>query len=390
MRATRSSRRFVNDGEDPVDIYWRVLKLETLEAGKETAFETTAGSRWSFRQGDDVLKSVRVGQAARNVYRRCKSQSFDAHPVEMTFVTPSAARVVFDVGEGEVEYEGDRAHPVETYHGPSGAPTMRWVTCRGRLLQTRPAPAAVSHELMARSVHVHSRLVALHALLGRKRARLPARCAPIGCVRFGARAGPRRLAELSTSSSICSSICSSRCSGTAARSAYRVQCPSSCRKSSSAPARRTTAFLKTRPSYGQPQTARSSTCNHQQRSWHSAPPRPGTTKCAPVPSPRPCGSGSGGGRSDSPKNWSAEDVRLVDEGNGTTFPTSGFQQGGVAGAMSPSSVSKSTGVSFSVRPSIPTRGPRSRRPSSRSTMNDAEANWPAPLVSTRAWCRTWS
>jgi len=108
--------RFVNDGEDSVDIYWRVLKLETLEAGKETAFETTAGSRWSFRQGDDVLKSVRVGRAARNVYA-LQGQSFDAHPVEMTFVTPSDARVVFDVGEGEVEYEGDRAHPVETYHG---------------------------------------------------------------------------------------------------------------------------------------------------------------------------------------------------------------------------------------------------------------------------------
>ena len=30
---------------------------------------------------------------------------------------PPDARVVFDVGEGEVEYEGDRAHPVETYHG---------------------------------------------------------------------------------------------------------------------------------------------------------------------------------------------------------------------------------------------------------------------------------
>ncbi len=108
--------RFVNDGEDPVDIYWRVLKLETLEAGKETAFETTAGSRWSFRRGDDVLKSVRVGRAARNVYA-LHGQSFDAHPVEMTFVTPSDARVVFDAGEGEVEYEGDRAHPVETYHG---------------------------------------------------------------------------------------------------------------------------------------------------------------------------------------------------------------------------------------------------------------------------------
>jgi len=108
--------RFVNDGEDSVDIYWRVLKLETLEAGKETAFETTAGSRWSFRQGDDVLKSVRVGRAARNVYA-LQGQSFDAHPVEMTFVTPSDARVVFDAGEGEVEYEGDRAHPVETYHG---------------------------------------------------------------------------------------------------------------------------------------------------------------------------------------------------------------------------------------------------------------------------------
>ena len=108
--------RFVNDGEDSVDIYWRVLKLETLEAGKETAFETTAGSRWSFRQGDDVLKSVRVGRAARNVYA-LQGQSFDAHPVEMTFVTPSDARVVFDVGEGEVEYEGDREHPVETYHG---------------------------------------------------------------------------------------------------------------------------------------------------------------------------------------------------------------------------------------------------------------------------------
>jgi len=108
--------RFVNDGDEEVDIYWRVLKLETLEAGKETAFETTAGSRWSFRRGDDVLKSVRVGRAARNVYA-LRGESLEAHPVEMAFVTPSDARVVFDVGEGEVEYEGDRAHPVETYHG---------------------------------------------------------------------------------------------------------------------------------------------------------------------------------------------------------------------------------------------------------------------------------
>ena len=46
-----------------------------------------------------------------------QGESLEAHPVEMTFVTPSDARVVFDVGEGEVEYEGDRAHPVETYHG---------------------------------------------------------------------------------------------------------------------------------------------------------------------------------------------------------------------------------------------------------------------------------
>ena len=129
--------RFVNDGEDPVDIYWRVLKLETLEAGKETAFETTAGSRWSFRQGDDVLKSVRVGRAARNVYA-LQGQSFDAHPVEMTFVTPSDARVVFDVGEGEVEYEGDRAHPVETYHGH----VWRAYDVLGNLIGSRTVDAA--------------------------------------------------------------------------------------------------------------------------------------------------------------------------------------------------------------------------------------------------------
>ena len=117
-----------------MDIYWRVLKLETLEAGKETAFETTAGSRWSFRRGDDVLKSVRVGRAARNVYA-LPGQSFDAHPVEMTFVTPSDARVVFDAGEGEVEYEGDRARPGrDVPRRTSGAPTMRWATCSGRLL----------------------------------------------------------------------------------------------------------------------------------------------------------------------------------------------------------------------------------------------------------------
>jgi hypothetical protein len=129
--------RFVNDGEDSVDIYWRVLKLETLEAGKETAFETTAGSRWSFRQGDDVLKSVRVGRAARNVYA-LQGQSFDAHPVEMTFVTPSDARVVFDVGEGEVEYEGDRAHPVETYHGH----VWRAYDVLGNLIGSRTVDAA--------------------------------------------------------------------------------------------------------------------------------------------------------------------------------------------------------------------------------------------------------
>mmetsp|Transcript_2946 Transcript_2946/g.7106 ORF Transcript_2946/g.7106 Transcript_2946/m.7106 type:complete len:590 (+) Transcript_2946:155-1924(+) len=132
--------RFVNDGDEDVDIYWRVLKLETLEAGKETAFETTAGSRWSFRRGDDVLKSVRVGRAARNVYA-LQGQSLDAHPVEMTFVTPSDARVVFDVGEGEVEYEGDRAHPVETYHGH----VWRAYDMMGNLLGSFTVNAAEGH-----------------------------------------------------------------------------------------------------------------------------------------------------------------------------------------------------------------------------------------------------
>ena len=56
--------------------------------------------------------------------------------------------------------------------------------------------------------------------------------------------------------------------------------------------------------------------------------------------------------------------------------------------MSESSVSKRTGVSLNVRPPKATRGPRSRRPSSRSTMNDAEANLDPPEVSTRAWCLT--
>ena len=69
------------------------------------------------------LKSVRVGRAARNVYA-LQGQSFDAHPVEMTFVTSVTRASCLMWAEGEVEYEGDRAHPVETYHGhASGAPT---------------------------------------------------------------------------------------------------------------------------------------------------------------------------------------------------------------------------------------------------------------------------
>ena len=109
--------RFVNDGEDTVEIYWRVRHLETVEPGAEAAFKTTAGSTWSFRdRGGKVLKDVRVGRAPHNSYALHGFDHDDA-PVVMSFVTPADAKVVFDTGEGEVEYKGDRAHPVETYHG---------------------------------------------------------------------------------------------------------------------------------------------------------------------------------------------------------------------------------------------------------------------------------
>lgn len=110
--------RFLNDGEATVHIYWRVLHLETVEPGDEAAFETTAGSAWSFRdEGGEVLKDVRVGQRPRNSYALHGSIVDVDAPVEMSFAMPADAKVVFDTGEGEVEYEGDRAHPVETYHG---------------------------------------------------------------------------------------------------------------------------------------------------------------------------------------------------------------------------------------------------------------------------------
>ena len=116
--------RFVNDGDDDVDIYWRVLKLETLEAGKETAFETTAGSRWSFRQGEEVLKSVRVGRAARNVYA-LQGQSFDAHPVEMTLRLPGRAPCLMRARARSSTRATGRT-PWRRTTATSGAPTTCW------------------------------------------------------------------------------------------------------------------------------------------------------------------------------------------------------------------------------------------------------------------------
>ena len=131
---------FVNDGDEEVEIYWSVLKMETLQPGKEAYFETTAGSRWSFRKGDDVLKTVRVGRSARNVYT-LHGVSFASRPVEMMFFTPSYARIVFDAGDGEVEYDGDLVQPVETYHGH----IWRAYDARGNLLGSRTVDAALGN-----------------------------------------------------------------------------------------------------------------------------------------------------------------------------------------------------------------------------------------------------
>ena len=128
---------FVNDGGEEVEIYWSAQKLDTLQPGKEAYFETTAGSRWSFRRGDDVLKTVRVGRSALNVYT-LNGVSLVSRPVEMIFFTPSYARIVFDAGEGEVEYEGDFAQPVETYHGH----VWRAYDEQGNLLGSRTVDAA--------------------------------------------------------------------------------------------------------------------------------------------------------------------------------------------------------------------------------------------------------
>jgi len=132
---------FVNDGDEEVEIYWSVLKLETLQPGKKTYFKTTAGSRWSFRRGDDVLKTVHVGRSARNVYP-LHGASFVSRPVEMLFFTPSYARIVFDAGDGEVEYEGDLTQPVETYHGH----IWRAYDALGNLLGSRTVDAAEGYQ----------------------------------------------------------------------------------------------------------------------------------------------------------------------------------------------------------------------------------------------------
>ena len=125
--------RFVNDGEDSVDIYWRVLKLETLEAGKETAFETTAGSRWSFRRGDDVLKSVRVGRATCSTSASAWRSSLTTTAARTTFVsTDNESLACFDAGErGSSTPAPPGGRAVETYRGPCPRPTPG-TSSRGR------------------------------------------------------------------------------------------------------------------------------------------------------------------------------------------------------------------------------------------------------------------